>query len=126
MLKASSIKIAVDMAVADSVATGNFILPVTKVSNMKISKKPLTINLPDGTQLKLMHACEINVPRLPKESRQAHGVPCRAHTSLIPMKILTDAGCNVVYDAQKSRVYFREKLFGQGLRNLRRAYEYYL
>ena len=40
----SNIKIAVDMAVADSGATGHLILPGIKVSNMKISKKtsPLT------------------------------------------------------------------------------------
>ena len=48
MLNASNIKIAVDIAVADSGATGNFILPGTTVSNMKISNKPLTVNLPDG------------------------------------------------------------------------------
>ena len=66
MLKASNIKITVDMAVADSGYTGHFIFPVTNVSNMKIVKKPLTINLPDGTQLKLTHTCEINVLRLPK------------------------------------------------------------
>ena len=40
MLNASNIKIAVDMAVADSGATGHFVLPVTKFSDMKISKKP--------------------------------------------------------------------------------------
>ena len=66
MLNASNINIVVDMAVADSGATGYFILLGTKVSNIKISKKPLTINLPDGAQLKLTHICEINVPRLPK------------------------------------------------------------
>ena len=81
MINASNIKIAVDMAVADSGATAHFVLPSTKVSNMKISKKPLTINLPDGTKLKLMHTCEIDVPRLPKESRRAHVVPGMAHTS---------------------------------------------
>ena len=111
---ALNIKIVVDMAVVDSVATVNFILPDTKVSNMKISKKPLIINLPDDTQLKSTHTCEINVPRLPKEARQAHVVPGMAHTSLIPMKILTDAGCKVVYDAHECRVYFRDKIVWTG------------
>ena len=114
MLNTSNIKIAVDMAVADSGATGNFILPGTKVSNMKISKKPITINLPDVTQLKSTHTCEINVPRIPKEARQAHVVPGMAHTSLISMKILTDVGCKVVYDAHECRVYFRDKIVWTG------------
>ena len=52
MFNASNIKIAVDTAVVYSGATGNFVLPGNFVSDMKISKKPLTINLPDGTQLK--------------------------------------------------------------------------
>ena len=87
MINTPNIKIAVYMAVSDSGATGHFIIPGTKVSYMKISKKPLTINLQDGTQLKSTHTCEINVPRLPKEARQAHVVPGMAHTSLISIKI---------------------------------------
>ena len=114
MLNASNIKIAVDMAVTDSGSMRNFILLGTKVSNMEISKKPLTINLPDGTRLKSTHTCEINVPRLPKESRQAHDVPGIAHTSLISMKILTYAGCKVVYDVHECRVYFRDKIIWTG------------
>ena len=39
MFNASNIKIVVDMAVADSGATGHFVFPGTKVSYMKISKK---------------------------------------------------------------------------------------
>ena len=52
MFNASNIKIAADMAVADSGVTGHFVLPSNKVSYMKISKNNLTINLRDGTQLK--------------------------------------------------------------------------
>ena len=68
MLNASNVKIAVDMAVTDSGATVHFILMITKVYNMKISKKNFTIKLPDGTLLKSTHTCEIDVPRLHKES----------------------------------------------------------
>ena len=114
MLNTSSIKISVDMVVLDSGATGHFILPGTKVSNMKISKKPLTINLPDSPQLKLTHTCEINDPRLFKESKQAHVLPGMSHTSLISMKILTEAGCKVVYNAHDWRVYFRDKIVWTG------------
>ena len=53
MINALNIKIAVDMAVAYSRAMGHFILTGTKVSNVKISTKPLTINLPDGTPIEI-------------------------------------------------------------------------
>ena len=104
MFNASNIKITVDMAVTDSGATGNFVLPGTKVSDMKISKKNLIINLPDGTQLKSTHTCYIDVPWLPKEAIRAHIVPGMAHTSLIPIKVLTDAGCKVFYEKHECRV----------------------
>ena len=126
MLNALNIKIAVDMVVTYSGATGNFILPGTNVSNMNISKKTLTINLPDGNQLKSTHRCEIIVPRLPKEARQAHVVPGMEQTSLISMKILTDAECKVVYDAHECRIYFREKTSGQGVSKIQWANGYYL
>ena len=127
MFNASNIKIAVDMAVADSGVTGHFVLPSNKVSYMKISKKSLTINLPNGTQLKSTHTCEIGAPRLPKESRRAHIVPGMVHTSLILIKLLTDAGCTVVYDNHKCRVYFRTKLvWAGGVRNLQQVYGYSL
>ena len=95
---------------------------------MKISKKPLTINLPDGTQLKSTHTCDIDVPRLPKEYIQAHLVPGMEHTSLISIKVLTGAGCKVVYNTHECRVYFRNKIVctGEGVMNLQRYYGYYL
>ena len=54
MFNTSNIKIAVDIAVADSGATGHFVLPGTKVSDMK------------STQLKSTHTCDIDVPWIPK------------------------------------------------------------
>ena len=49
MLNPLNIKIAVDMSVADSGATGHFILPGTKVSNMKISNKPSPLTYQTAT-----------------------------------------------------------------------------
>ena len=39
-----------------------------------------------------------------------------AHTSLILIKVLTDAGCKVVYDAHECRVYFRDKIVWTGVK----------
>ena len=52
MFDASNIKIAVDMVVADSGATGHFVIVGTNVSDKKISGKTLTSNLPDVNQFK--------------------------------------------------------------------------
>ena len=69
ILNTLHIKIAMDMAIVNAVSTGHFLIPVTQVNFLKPSDKPLTINLPDGTQLQSTHTCEINVPWLPKAAR---------------------------------------------------------
>ena len=43
----AQLKIAKNMAVADAGATGHFVLPGTPVTNIKIARHPLKINLPD-------------------------------------------------------------------------------
>ena len=51
----AQLKIAKNMAVADAGATGHFVLPGTHVTNIKIARHPLKINLPDGDCLTLTH-----------------------------------------------------------------------
>ena len=81
---------------------------------MKLSNNPLTINLLDGTQLKSTHTCEINVPWLPKSARNAHVVLGMSHTSLVSVKVLTDAGCKVIYYMDEYRFYFKNTIVWAG------------
>ena len=76
------------MAVADSGATGYFVLPGTPVTNIKIVRHPLKINLPDGDCLTSTHTCTLDIPWLPRKAKEAHIVPGLAHASLISIKIL--------------------------------------
>ena len=68
MLNASNIKIAVDMAVADSGATGHFVIVGTNVSDMKISGKPSPVtsqtspNLNKRTHVRLMSQVSLKKP----------------------------------------------------------------
>ena len=64
--------------------------------------------------MKSTHTCEIDVPWLPKESRRVHIVPGMAHTSLVLIKLLTDAGCTVVYNKHECQVYYRKKIVWTG------------
>jgi hypothetical protein len=103
----SNTDIPVDKTVEDAGATGNFMLlgaPVTKISP---TKAPIIINLPDGSQIKSTHTCEIDNPDLPNAARQAHIVPGLAHTSLVSIKMLCDAGCIVAYDNNDCKVYYK-------------------
>ena len=114
MFNTSHIKIARGVAIADAGSTGHFLLPGTQVTNLKPRDKPLTINLQDGTQLQSTHTCDINLPWLPKSARIAIIVPGMAHTLLLSIKVLTDAGFKVVYDKDDCRVYFNKKIVWAG------------
>ena len=71
----AQLKITKDMAVADAGVTGHFFLPGTPVTNIKISRHPLKINLPDGDCLTSTHTYTLDIPWLPKEAKEAHIVP---------------------------------------------------
>ena len=77
----AKLKIAKNMAVADAGATGHFVLPGTPVTNIKIARHPLKINLPDGDCLTSTQTCTLDTPWLPNEEKEAHIVPGLAHSS---------------------------------------------
>ena len=104
------------MAVADAGTTGHFVLQGTPVTNIKIARHPLKINLPDGDYLTLTHTCTLDIPWLPKEAKEAHIVPGLAHASLISIKILSDAGCKVTYDDDECRIFYNKKIVWLGKR----------
>ena len=91
----AQLKIANNMAVADAGATGHFVLPGTPVTNVKIARHPLNINLPDGDCLTSTHTFTLDIPWLPNEAKEAHIVPGLVHASLISIKILCNVGCKV-------------------------------
>ena len=51
----TQLKIVKNMAVVDAGATGHFVLLGTTVTNVKIARNPLKINLPDGDCLSSTH-----------------------------------------------------------------------
>ena len=92
-------------------------IPGAPVKNVKPTQSPIVINLPDGSQIRSTHTCELDNPALPAAARQAHIVPGLAHTSLISIKMLCDAGCIVKYDAQACTVYYNKKIVWVGKRD---------
>ena len=78
-------------------------------STQERKKNPISISQPDGGKLESTHECEIDKPKLPQEARKAHIVPGLAHTSLISIKMLIDAGCFVTY-GENVLVYYKDKI----------------
>ena len=57
------------------------------------------MGLPNGQQLKSNNvACELNLPQVPEQGRQAHLLPGITHSSLISIGQLFDAGFQATFD----------------------------
>ncbi len=108
----NTLTIAASQAIADTGATSIFVMERVDVKNKRPATKPLTINLPEGRQVKLMHICDINIPGLPM-MLMGHIVPNLAIASLFGIRVLCKAGCKVVFDDDKCDVYFKDKLILQ-------------
>ena len=112
----NALKIATNTAIADTGATSIFIMEGADVKNKRPAIKPLTVNLPDGRQLKSTHICDIDIPGLPT-TLTGHVVPHLAIASLFGIRVLCKAGYKVVFDDDKCDVYYRGKLILRGYKD---------
>jgi len=100
----------------DTGATAIFIMEGTPVENKRIAKKPLTINLPDGTKIKSTHCCDITVPGLPT-ILTGHIVPSLSIASLIGVRVLCEAGCTVTFCKDHCDVIYNGILILKGCKD---------
>jgi hypothetical protein len=87
-----------------------------KVANKRVAKKPLTINLPDGSSVRLTHICDIYIPWLPTVLT-GHIVLSLTIASLIGICPLYKAGCTVVFNIEKYDVMFKGKVILLGYKD---------
>ena len=92
-------------AFADTGATAIFVMENVPVDNKRAAMKPLTINLPDGTKVKSTHECDITIPGLPRVLT-GHIVPQLKIASLIGIRVLCEAGCQVIFDKKHCDVLY--------------------
>ena len=108
--------IATSEAIADTGATSIFIMEGMDVRNKRPATKPLTINLPDGRQIKSTHICDVDIPGLPT-TLTGHIVPHLAIASLFGIRVLCKAGCKVIFDNDKCDVCYKGKLILRGYKD---------
>ena len=53
--------------------------------------------MPDVRVLRSTHTCDLDIPHLPNDLKQAHVVPGLGHTSLISARVFCNKGCTVTY-----------------------------
>jgi hypothetical protein len=105
----NALTIAASEAIADTRATSIFVMEGAIAKNKRMARNKLTINLPDGRQIKSTRICDIDIPGLPT-TLTGHIVPHLAIASLFGIRVLCKAGCKVVFDDDTCDVYYEDKL----------------
>jgi hypothetical protein len=106
----NAIAIAASEAIADTGATLIFIIEGTPCKNLQPAIRPLTINLLDKTKVKSTHTCEITIPGLPMKL-VGQVVPKLSIALLIVIRVLCDAGCEVVFTKKIATYGIKGRLF---------------
>ena len=101
----NTLPVATEMTIPDTGATLIFVMDGASAKNKQPAKNPLTINLPDGRQVKSTHVCDINILGIPAILK-GHIVPNLAVASLFGIHVLCKAGCTVVFNDKTCSVYF--------------------
>ncbi len=112
----NAITIATSQAIADTGATSIFIMEGTPIKNIRPATKQLKINLPDGSQVKSTHLCNITIPGLPIVLT-GHIVPRLSITSLIGIRVLCKAGCKLVFTKNFCNVIYNNKVILRGTKD---------
>ena len=114
MFNTSHINIAIYQSIVYAGAAGNVFLPGTPVKKIKPDTNPFTINLLDGDHINSTHICQLDILWLQEKSKESHIVPRLVHASLVSIKVLCGAGCNVEYDTNECRVIYKDKKIWNG------------
>jgi len=68
----------------------------TPMKNVCLPTNPLNIKLPDGTNVKSTHICDLEIPGLP-HVLEGHIMPELTVASLVGIRILCKLGCTVLF-----------------------------
>ena len=91
-------------AIADIRTTGHFILPGAPMDDMRPAAQPIEIEMPNGTTEKSTHTCQLRIPDVPREAKEAHIVPGLSHSSLVSIKSYAKKDAKL--DSKKKRVKY--------------------
>jgi hypothetical protein len=96
-------------AVVDTGATSLFVMKGTNCKNKRIAINPITISLPNGKKVTSTHICNVTIPGL-SFTIIGHIVPEMMMASLLGIRVLCKAGCQVNFDDKKCKVIYKGKV----------------
>ena len=106
-------------ACADSGCTSTICIPGTPLKNLRPTTKPIRLKAANGGWIETTHEGEIDIPGLPPAARKAHICPGLANMSLVGIKTLVDAGCEVLFSKDDCIVLYEGSIVWKGGRQAR-------
>jgi hypothetical protein len=103
---ANAMQIASTHAVVNTGATSVFVMACTPAKNICVAKKTIQISLSDEKKIVSTHICDVDIPGLPHKLI-GHIVLDMKMASLLGIRILCKAGCEVIFDDEKCKVNFK-------------------
>ena len=68
--------------------------------NKHIALVLLSVTMPDGYQVHLMHTCELNEPQIPMEACGSHIIPGLSRHLILTLVKIYNAGCKLILRKQ--------------------------
>ena len=101
-------------ACADSGCTATICIPGTPLKNIKPTKNPIRLKAAQGSWIETTHEGKIDMPGLPPEARKVHICPDLANMSLVSIKTIVDAGCEVLFSENDCIVLYKGTIVWKG------------
>ena len=103
----------------DSGCTATVCILGTPLKNLRPTAKPIRLKTADGAYIHTTHEGKIDIPGLPPAARRAHICPGLTNMSLIGIKTLVDAGCEVLFSKDDCIVLYKGSIVWKGGRQVR-------
>jgi hypothetical protein len=90
-----------DTAILDSGCTSNFLSATAPCNTKQEAHVPLSLNMPNGTNIQSSHTCDLLLTDLPPQARKVHIIPGLVHKSLISVGQLCNSGCDITFTQEQ-------------------------
>jgi hypothetical protein len=105
-----------DILVADTGATGTFVVVNAPVVNKQLATKPIPVQVATGSVIYSTHTAELLIPSLPCAARLCHTLPNHTHP-LVSIGQLCDANCLALFNKNDVFITLDNKVLMLGKRH---------
>jgi hypothetical protein len=103
--------------IADTGCTGHFLMLHGPYTNPTPVNPGIQVTLPSGQIIASTHVAQLNIPHLPPSAQICHVFPDLAAGSLLSVGLLTDHGCQALFDHERVTIFRGPQVVLKGRRD---------